>query len=167
MHELVASLSESAPPYGLIHRSYLRPSLRFVVEIVDELLISGADIYAPDAKGSSPMDMALAKGQDYLLIAQRAGLVRERMCCSEFSKSCTNTPNTVKGLWGLLPDEVVLRIFRLLSPRDVACGIGATCVGLRQIAVSEDLWRHLETSKSMAAIREGVLRSTLRDPPQV
>lgn len=70
--------------------------------------------------------------------------------------------SSVAGLWGLLPDEVVLRIFAFLSPKDVVRGVGATCHALRRIAVSRDLWVSYTSVSCLNAVR-----TCLRNPWQL
>lgn len=167
LHDLIESLSESAPAYGLIRRRRRSPTLLSCAPVLDELLINGADMYLPDKRGSSAMYVAFASGVDYVVFAQRAKLLREKICATRFAKRCRQRHAAVTGLWGELPDDAVSKIFKLLSPRDVVAGIGATCVGLRRIAVSERLWRHLETTRCMAAVRQNVLHRTAQQSAQV
>lgn len=161
MHDLIASLNVTTPPYGLVRRRRMTRSLVSVMPTVNELLINGADIYAKDERGDSPMDVALISGVDYLVLTLRANWVYERICESEYAAMAeidSRRSARVNGLWGALPDDVVMRIMRFLSPKDVVIGIGATCHALRRIAVSRHLWHHYTTNYSMSVIRESLCR---------
>lgn len=165
MHDLVAALNVSMPAYGLVRRRRQSRSLGSVMPTVNELLVLGADVYAEDAQGNSPMDVALASGVDYLLLTLRANWVYERICESEYAARGEGSDRLVKGLWGTLPDDVVMKVFRFLSPKDVVTGIGATCHALRRCAVSKHLWNHYTTNYSMAVVRESLRRRGKHEPP--
>lgn len=168
LHDLVASLKVTAPAYGLVRRRRLTRSLVSVMPTVNELLINGADVYAKDARGDSPMDVALISGVDYLVLTLRANWVYECICESEYAARAERDDGVcarVHGLWGTLPDDVVMRIMKFLSPKDVVGGIGATCHALRRVAVSKHLWNHYTTNYSMAVIRESLWRQGEHEPP--
>ena len=163
LHELISSVSQSAPAYGLVRRGRTRNApLASVIPLLDELLINGADFHAEDLRGSSPLNHALSSGLDYIVITERANRIHDSICNSNFiSKKESDQNVRVTGPLGMLPDDILLDVMRNLSPRDVVTGIGATCVGLRKLAVSEQLWKHLTTEDSLAVIRQSVLQSTM------
>lgn len=165
LHDLVTSLNVAAPAYGLVRRRRLMTSLSSVLPTLNEMLTNGADLHAPDSKGDSAMDVALACGVDYLVMAMRADWVYGRICETEYAKGACQDDRvrSVRGMWGTLPEDVVLRILRFLSPKDVVSGIGATCHGLRRVAVSKHLWVRYTTDYSMAAIRESLRRRAERE----
>ncbi|CAN8073857.1 unnamed protein product [Agarophyton chilense] len=153
LHNLVAALSHSQPAYGLVRRRRAGNTLAAVVPLLDELLACGADIHYHDLDGASVMEHALHSGLDYLVIAQRASILRHRMCASPSALKWRHRPAHVTGIWSCLSEELVCKIFLHLSPKHVATGIGATCSALRKIALSEPLWRHLDTSRCLFKLR--------------
>lgn len=165
LHDLVASLNVAAPAYGLVRRRRLLTSLSSVLPTLNEMLINGADMYLRDASGDSAMDVALAGGTDYLVMAIRANWLYERICESEYAArvSADQGSGRIAGLWGTLPEEVVMKILRKLSPKDAVGGIGATCHGLRRIAMSKHVWFRYTTNYSMAVIRESLRKRTERE----
>lgn len=168
MYDLVAALNVSTPAYGLVRRRRQMRSLVSVMPTVNELLVCGADVYAEDTQGNSPMDVALSSGVDYLVLTLRANWVYEQICESEYARRVAcgeGSDRQVKGMWGTLPDDVVMKILRFLSPKDVVTGIGATCHALRRIAVSKHLWSYYTTNYSMAVVRESLWRRGKQEPP--
>lgn len=156
LHQLVYSLARAAPPNALGRRRRAVPSLTAVQPVMDQLLIGGANIYQPDAHGRSPVVLAVMTGVDYVVFALRADWVFQNVCESPMAVryACGWSKGRVGGVWGLLPDEVVARIFSLLSPKDVVEGVGATCHGLRRIAVSRDLWTAYTSDHCMDTVRK-------------
>lgn len=155
LHELVYSLSVSTPTYGLVRNRRQTRSLGSVHEVVDCLLMCGADIYIEDGKGESVLEAALVRGLDYVEVALRANWIFERICEGEFK---AESGGCAGGFWGMLPEEVVMKIVRYLSPRDAVCGLGATCVELRRIVVSKQVWWRYSMDYSMSAVKEAVRR---------
>lgn len=154
LHELVHSLSVSTPAYGLVRNRRQTRSLGSVREVLDCLLRFGADIYAKDRSGESVLEAAFVRELDYMELALRANWVFEKICRVELNAVAEGK---VGGVWGMLPEEVVMRIVRYLSPMDTVCGLGATCRGLRKIVVSKHVWLGYSLDYSLAAVR-GVVR---------
>lgn len=168
LHDLVSSLAQSTPAYGLVRRRRQRHSaLASSVNVVDELIFSGADLYAEDNRGITPMNEALSSGIDYLVFAERANRLHDYMCDSSFGKQSSQDYSGITGLFGLLPFDAVIHVLHNLSPRDIATGISATCVGLRRMAVSKHLWNHMKMEECLSSVREGVLRTSFESAPTV
>lgn len=153
LHNLVSALNDPVPAYGLVRRRRYSQTLSAVVPLVDALLASGASVYEKDSKGCSVIDFALVSGLDYIVFVKRANALRDRICGSPSAKKWKDEQVHIPRLWSFLPEEVMYKIFTHLSPKEVITGIGATCTGLRYIAVSKGLWRHLETSRCLATVR--------------
>lgn len=157
LHDLISSLAVATPLYGLRHRRYGR-TLTSVIPIIDELLLHGASLHAVDKTGQSVLHAALQANVHHMVLLQRAVVLRNRLCASGRGTERDDDDYDMKcctqGLWGCLPFDIVVRIMGFLSPWDVIMGIGATCKGLRAVAVSKLLWRHLEMPQCLMAIRE-------------
>lgn len=163
LHALLAALNDSEPMYGLVRRRRSGNNLSSVVPVVDEMLACGADIYHKDTKRTTAIEFALLSGLDYIVLAQRANLLRERICRAPSARNYASGAAHVSGNMACLSDDILFKIFTYLSPKQVITGVGVTCVGLRRIAVSDDLWRHLETSRCLALLRSGLRQKLAND----
>ncbi|PXF43802.1 hypothetical protein BWQ96_06423 [Gracilariopsis chorda] len=159
LRSLLSALNESEPVYGLVRRRRSGNNLSSMVPVLDELLACGADIYHNDAKGSTAIELALISGLDYIVLAQRANLLRDRICRSPSARNYASAAAHVSGNMACLSDDLLFKIFTYLSPKQVITGVGVTCVGLRRIAVSDELWRHLETARCLALLRSSLRRN--------
>lgn len=162
LHEVVRAVRQPVAPYGLIRRRGVQLSLERVVPIIDVLLVHGASLSAIDGMGSTALEIALLSGLDYVIIVQRAALLRERLCGLDIVQRWRPRLRPVSGIWGTLPDDVIVKIMSLLSPYDVAAGLGATCCGLRAVSTSEFLWTYLETSHCLNIVRRSIMRNSLK-----
>lgn len=167
LHDLVSALNVSTPAYGLVRRRQQARSLMSVLPIVNELLTNGASIFVEDARGDTPLDVALASGVDYVVFTMQANWVFEQICGAGLARQYLEGDKQrsfTGGPWDMLPEDIVLRIFRLLSPREVVTGVGATCHALRRIAVSKHLWSRYTSEYTMAVVRMSLRRRGSRHP---
>lgn len=166
LHDLVRATGTPTSAHGLTRRrrrgAGCAAALGAVTPVVDALLAEGARLDAKDGMGLTPLDVAFDTGLDYVGLMRRADLLRDRLCGSEVTARWREKRTNVSGMWGGLPDDVIVRIMSLLSPRDVVTGIGATCTGLRRVTVCDFLWSHLETGRCLEVLRLSVARDGLR-----
>lgn len=147
LHEILRAIRKPTAPYGLVRRRGSSLSLESVVPVIDTLLAHGASLITADGTDINVMISILRSGLDFIKLVQRASILRERLCGPIISQRWCACRLPVSGLWGLLPDDVVVKILSFLSPYDVFSGIGATCTALRAISTSKCLWSYLEWSR--------------------
>lgn len=181
LHDLIRVSAKPVSSHGLIRRRRYANGLEHVRPIINALLAHGARLDVYDNSGRCPVDLALHVGLDYVDLIQRAASLRERLVRNghtfeeyDDNKSFTkgddwmcNKESILRrsrstGAWGILPDDVVLKIMSYLTPCDIVKGIAGTCQSLRRIAANDVLWNHLEVTHCLDVVRESVVRISHR-----
>lgn len=153
LHEVLHAICQPVAPYGLVRRRGTSLKLESVMPVIDILLAHGASLTTVDGTGANVMNIALCSGLEFIKLIERATKLRERLCGSNISRRWRACRRPISGLWGQLPDDVVIKILSFLSPYDVFSGIGATCTGLRAISTTEYLWSYLELAHCLENLR--------------
>lgn len=148
LHELVAALAVARRARSLERARVPRASLRTVQSTIEFAVQEGADLFAVDHTGITPLEAAIRERLDYLVFVRAADAVYRRICSRR-----RIPPVASMGMFDALPHDIMLRIISELSPRDAVCGIGATCVTLRTLVKTEFTWKRLSKRTCMARAR--------------
>ena len=165
LHDLVDSLRLPPAIQGLSRRNRSDRSLAEYASVIDALLQHGADLYAEDNHHRTPVSAAFFSLGEYSVLAERSHNIKTAICDTNFAKRLRNVNPSPKiiGPWGLLPEEVVMKILSNLSPKEVVTGIGATCKGLRRVAVHPCSWSHMDKEYCIIHVRQVAAASQQRE----
>jgi hypothetical protein len=174
LHDLVRSFSVSSNPYGLSLTRSRSHSLHSLEPLIELLIVHGADPCARDAAGESPLSLAV-RSLDYLAIVRAADSIYESICSigrqykysglldyrTRILRTSKESPNHVTrdsrlpeiGILACLPEDIIVVIMRMSSPRDAVVGLGGACRVLRLISTRDSVWRHLSRSCTLEHVR--------------
>ncbi len=98
----------------------------------------------------------MREGLEYLVLVRSADKIFRWICRSGRRAVDLETYFTDKrmGCFEVLPYDILLKIFKELSPRDAVTGIGTTCKTMHAFATSRYVWERLSAASSMAAARD-------------
>lgn len=179
LHDLIKVSATPVSFHGLTCRRRCVNGIEYVRPVLDTLLAHGARLDARDNSGRCPVDLALHEGLDYIGLMRRAALLRECLVRNDDmieekrdvqlgvvgEADCAKKKDVVvceprpTGVFGLLPDDAVIKIMSFLTPCDIVRGIAETCQSLRRVASSNDLWKHLEITYCLNVVRASVLNA--------
>lgn len=158
LHDLCTGLSSSSQPYGLFGLTpRSRTSLQGVKPFVQLLISHGALPCHQDFSGETPIGIAV-RSLDYTTLLVAADKIFQDIVeahtgmNSSSARAVVPNPN-VTGLQSL-PEDVIRLVMAKSSPRDAVHGVGASCRGLRRIALSPELWRELAIAHTSAHARD-------------
>lgn len=169
LHDLVLSFTSSRRRYGLARTRMIHSPLSTMQNVAEYLIAEGANLYAHDNDGVSPLELALNEGLDYVVLVKSAERVFMCVCRNRTYRVNREDDEhiwTRMGYFESLPAEVIFRILSHLSPREAVTGIACTCKALHALATSDTVWRHLSTASGMLLAREAV-RKLCSDPSRV
>lgn len=146
LHALVIALASVRRARTLERAHAHRPSLRAVQSTVEFALLEGADLFALNRCGVTPLDLAVREGLDYAVFVNVGNSIYENIC----TKRQQGGPCGKMGMFEDLPHDIVLRVMSMLSPRDAVTGIGASCKTMNKLLRNEYLWKHLSFRDCMA-----------------
>lgn len=169
LHELVMSLTTSQRAWGLERTRNYRASLKTLSKVIDYLILEGADIFAMNKRGLTPLDISMREGLDYLILVRSADRIFRLMCKIQRKTVALDTYVTDKkmGWFQLLPYDIILKILSHLSPRDAVTGIGTTCKTMQALATSEHIWTRLSAASSMAVARNSMRRKAVEGEREI
>lgn len=167
LHDLVLSCS-AAPPYGLSRTRKRVSSLHALRPLIEILVANGADPCGRDKYKQSPLSLA-ASSLDYHVIVSAANKIYDDMVhCSWPTESTSRPTRDVlavgdrrhslsgcdAGLFSELPTDILLLLFKYLTPKEALLGLGSTCRLLRELSTNEFLWVHLSTQCTIQHVRD-------------
>lgn len=181
LHDLIRVSAKPVSSHALIRRRRYANGLEYVRPIVDALLAHGARLDVCDNSGRCPLDLALHLGLDYMELVRRAASQRERLVKNGGTFEHYDANDDIigeggwvdsadamvrkaesTGVWGMLPDDVILKILSYLTPCDIIKGISGTCQSLRRLTGNDELWNHLEVTHCLDVVRGSVVRNSHR-----
>jgi hypothetical protein len=184
LHDLVRSFSVTANPYGLSPTRSRSSSLHSLSPLIELLVVHGADPSARDAAGESSLSLAV-RSLDYLAIVHASDSIYKAICSvgqrsgpvgSSRSVTRLNTTSGCPagiyggnhecesaGMFGKLPEDIVILIMRKTSPYDAVVALGGSCRLLRRISTREHVWRHLSQSCTLEHVRYFIRNGCERD----